>query len=214
MHIPDGFLDLATATITYTMFIVYTGYAFHKVKLKISAEKISLISVLAAGIFAAQMLNWPLPGGTSLHFVGGALAGILLGPWLGFLTMFLVLLVQCLIFHDGGITALGANMINMAIIDVLIGYIIYKVFMKAFGKKNSVRAFAAFLGGWLGITLAGIACGVEIGVSKQFIYGIGITVPIMGVWHAILGIIEGAVTAFVVLYVAKKAPHLVMSEKR
>ncbi|MEM2865189.1 MAG: energy-coupling factor ABC transporter permease, partial [Candidatus Bathyarchaeia archaeon] len=94
MHIPDGFLDLATAAITYVISLLYGFYALRKARVSLSGENVPLISVLAAGIFAAQMLNWPIPGGTSLHFVGGALAGILLGPWLGFLPMLLVLLVQ------------------------------------------------------------------------------------------------------------------------
>jgi len=149
------------------------------------------------------MLNWPLPGGTSLHFVGGALSGILLGPWLGFLPMFLVLLVQCLLFHDGGITALGANLLNMAIIDVLAGYAVYKLVPQRY------KVFGAFLGGWLGITLAGLACGVEIGVSSQLPYGLAVTVPVMAGWHAALGIVEGAITAAVVSYISRRAPHLV-----
>jgi cobalt/nickel transport system permease protein len=159
------------------------------------------------------MLNWPLPGGTSLHFVGGALAGIMLGPLLGFLTMFLVLFIQCLVFHDGGITALGANVLNMAIIDVLVGYLLYRGFIKIFGAKNSVRTISAFLGGWLGIVLAGLACGLEIGYSPSFPYGVTITVPVMVGWHAILGVVEGIITASVVMYLVRKAPHLVFSEK-
>lgn len=202
MHIPDGFLDPLTAAVTYAIMLAYTAYAFVKLRREGSEEKATLAAVLAAGIFAAQMLNWPIPGGTSLHFVGGALAGILLGPWLGYISLFLVLLVQCLVFHDGGITALGANVLNMAIIDVLVGYALYK----AFPEKH--KPVGAFLGGWLGITLAGVACGVEIGVSSQLPYGLAVTVPVMGVWHAILGVVEGVITAAVVTYLARKAPYL------
>lgn len=203
MHIPDGFLDPATAAVTYIIALAYAAYAFYRLRREESREKAVLASVLAAGIFAAQMLNWPLPGGTSLHFVGGALAGILLGPWLGFIALFLVLLVQCLVFHDGGITAFGANVLNMAIIDVLVGYALYKLLPERY------KLVGAFLGGWLGITLAGIACGVEIGVSSQLPYGLSVTVPVMGIWHAALGIIEGVITAAVVAYLARRAPHLV-----
>ena len=138
MHIPDGFLDPVTAAITYVIFIAYMAYAFYKSKATVDPSKISLVTVLAAGIFAAQMLNWPLPGGTSLHFVGGAMAGILLGPWLGFATMFLVLFIQCIVFHDGGITALGANMLNMAIIDVLVGYLMYNFITASLAKMRSL----------------------------------------------------------------------------
>jgi len=212
MHIPDGFLDVVTVIITYIALLIYGGYAFRRIKTSLNPERISLVSILSAGIFAAQMLNWPVPGGTSLHFVGGALAGIMLGPWLGFLTVFLVLLVQCLVFHDGGITAFGANVLNMAIIDVMVGYLIYRTLVKAFGNKDSIQIIAGFLGGWLGITLAGAACGLEIGYSLSFPYGIAITVPVMVGWHVILGTIEGLITALTIQYLRYKAPQFVFSE--
>ena len=144
----------------------------------------------------------------TVYFVGGALAGIILGPYLGFLSMFLVLLIQCVVFHDGGITTLGANVLNMAIIDVLVGYTLYKVFSKLNRKGKLV---GAFLGGWLGITLAGIACGFEIGLSPAFPYGVTISVPIMGVWHAVLGIIEGIITMLIVNYILSKHPEIIIS---
>ncbi len=203
MHIPDGFLDPVVSAITYIIMIAFCCYAFYKVKKEKLQDQMILASVLAAGIFAAQMLNWPIPGGTSLHFVGGALAGIILGPWLGYIALFLVLFVQCLVFHDGGITALGANVFNMAIVDVLVGYIFYKIFPEKY------KLLGAFLGGWLGITLAGIVCGIELGVSSQFIYELPVTVSVMGGWHALLGVIEGIITAGVIAYIQKRAPHLI-----
>jgi len=212
MHIPDGYLDPTVSVATYIIFLAYFVYAFKFMRKGFSSEKATLLSVLASGIFVAQMLNWPIPGGTSLHFVGGALAGILLGPWLGFLTIFLVLLVQCLIFHDGGITALGANSINMAIVDVLVGYLIYYVIVKYFGRRGSV--IGAFLGGWAGITLAGLACGLEIGFSPSFPYGVSVTVPVMTLWHLGLGIVEGAITASIVAYLARRMPELLYSGVR
>ena len=212
MHIPDGFLDIIVSAVTYIAFLGYGSIALKRIRFARNAERLSLVSVLAAGIFAAQMLNWPLPGGTSLHFAGGALAGIMLGPWLGFLTLFLVLLVQCLVFHDGGITSLGANVLNMAIIDVVVAYFIYRVLVKRFGAGEPVRVSAAFLGGWLGITLAGAACGLEIGYSPSFPYGFEVTLPVMIGWHAVLGIIEGVITALTVLYLTQRAPQLVFSE--
>jgi len=212
MHIPDGFLDPTVSAATYIIFLAYFAYAFRMMKKDFSSEKVTLLSVLASGIFVAQMLNWPIPGGTSLHFVGGALAGIILGPWLGFLTIFLVLLVQCLVFHDGGITALGANSINMAIVDVLVGYIIYRAAVKYFGGRGS--AAGAFLGGWAGITLAGLACGLEIGFSPSFPYGVSVTVPVMTLWHLGLGLIEGLITASIVAYLAPRMPEILHSEVR
>ena len=211
MHIPDGFLDPVTIAITYMAFIAYLVVALTRIK--VNRERIALVPVLAAGIFAAQMLNWPIPGGTSLHFVGGALAGILLGPFLGFLTLFLVLFIQCLVFHDGGITALGANVLNMAVIDVLVGYGIYKLVTSTLGDNRKSRLIGAFLGGWIGITLAGIACGLEIGFSPSFPYGVLITVPVMGIWHLILGVVEGVITALVVDYLYPRLPQLLLMQQ-
>jgi len=213
MHIPDGFLDPAVIVLTYALLMIYGVFAFKRIRRTLNTENTPLVSVLSAGIFAAQMLNWPIPGGTSLHFVGGTLAGVMLGPWLGFLTMFIVLVVQCLVFHDGGITALGANSLNMAIIDVLVGYTIYRFTARAFKSKGSPRMLAAFLGGWLGITIAGVACGLEIGYSQAFPYGVSITVPIMAGWHAVLGVIEGTITALTVAYLRKRVPHIIFAER-
>ena len=202
MHIPDGFLDPYISAVTYAIAIAYTVYAIYMARRRRGEAK-TLIPVLAAAIFVAQMFNWPLVGGTSLHFVGGALSGILLGPWYGYLTMFTVLLVQCLVFHDGGITALGANLINMAIIDVLVGYYVFKALPERHGK------LAAFLAGWAGITLAGLAAGLELGLSSYMPYELPVTLSVMGGWHAALGVIEGVITALVYSYVSKRLPGVV-----
>ena len=138
MHIPDGYLDPSIATITYLLSIAYLAYSLHK--LSSESEKLSAITVFAATIFVAQMINWPIPGGTSLHFLGGALVGIVLGPWVGSVTMFLVLLVQCLIFHDGDITALWANTLNMAIVAVVSGYLIYRSTRRRMGGMLASQA--------------------------------------------------------------------------
>jgi len=202
MHIPDGFLDLQVAGLFYVLSIAVVGYSLYKARKTLDEKMVPLVGVVAAAIFAAQMLNWPIPGGTSAHFVGGALAGILLGPYVGCLAMAVVLTVQCLAFGDGGITALGANIWNMAIVDVFAGYAIYK----AIADKN--RTLAAFVAGWIGITLAATFCGIEIGISSSFKFQITQTVPVMAVWHCALGIIEGAITAAVVEYIAKSRPDI------
>lgn len=208
MHIPDGFLDPITTTLCYAIMIVFTICAIHKTRVHINPDGLSMASLLAAGVFAAQMLNWPLPAGTSLHMVGGALVGILLGPWLGELVILVVLLIQCLIFGDGGITALGANAINMAIVDVSVGYLLYTTLARGGGRKR--RWTGAFLGGWLGVTLSGVVCGLEIGYSSSFPYGFAITVPVMGLWHLALGVIEGIITAFFVDYITLRSPDLIL----
>ncbi|MDK2794954.1 MAG: cobalt/nickel transport system permease protein [Archaeoglobaceae archaeon] len=199
MHIPDGYLDLSIAGLFFVLTLAVLGYSIFKLR---GAKLTSLFGVLSAAIFAAQMLNWPIPGGTSAHFVGGSLAGILLGPYAGSLAMAIVLTIQTLVFNDGGITAWGANVWNMAIVNVFVGYYIYQTFSKF------SRSFSAFLAGWLGITIAAIFAGLEIGLSTSFAYGLSITIPVMGIWHAVLGIIEGIITAGVVSYIATRRADL------
>lgn len=199
MHIPDGFLSLPVALSLYTislLVVAYSGRRYFR-----EGGDVYYLSVMAAGIFAAQMLNWPIPGGTSAHLVGGALAAILLGPFGAVLAMFMNLLVQCLLMGDGGITALGANTFNMAIVDVFVGYLIYRAVIKASGGR---KFLAGFLAGWLAIALAAVACGVEIGLSPQFGYPLSVTVPVMGAWHLALGVVEGIVTGFVASYLGGK----------
>ena len=205
MHIPDGYLDMNIAGLFYLLTAIVLGYSIYKIR----KEQVNwvLVGITASAIFAAQMLNWPIPGGTSAHFVGGALAGILLGPYAGCLAMACVLIVQCLVFADGGITALGANVWNMGIVDVFVGYYIYKAL------ENRNRFLAGFLAGWLGITLAAIFAGVETGLSSNFRYSIAVTVPVMGTWHALLGIVEGVITGSIVNYIATTRPDILKAVK-
>ncbi len=198
MHIPDGFLDPLVASLLYVISLIIIYLSARKYFRE--EGDVYYLSVMAASIFAAQMLNWPIPGGTSAHLVGGALAAILIGPFGGCLAMFMNLLVQCLLMGDGGITALGANAFNMAVIDVFVGYATYKALL----RLTSNRFISSFVGGWLGIFTAALACGMEIGISSQFVLSLNVTVPVMAVWHGLLGLVEGAITAFVVLYLERR----------
>lgn len=203
MHIPDGFLDPITSASTYIIFAVFAVIAFYKLRKEGVEESYLEISTTAAAIFVAQMLNWPIPGGTSAHFVGGALAGIMYGIWIGFLVMTLVLVVQALVFSDGGITTLGANVLNMGIIAVVVGYMVFKV-LNGRGKSEKTVFLGGFFGGLLGAFLAGVACGFEIGVSTHFPYGVVESVVVMGSWHFLLGVIEGLITGWVLVYLYRR----------
>ena len=121
MHIPDGFLNAATAVTTSVVSAGGIGYSVKRANKKLGEAHVPLMGIMGAFIFAAQMLNFPVAGGTSGHLIGGALAAILLGPWAGTLIMACVLIVQCLVFQDGGITALGANIFNMGLCGQLRG---------------------------------------------------------------------------------------------
>ncbi len=203
MHIPDGYLSPPVAGITLLLTLGVLLIAIRKISSSKEAlsEKISLFTALSAGIFVAQMIAWPIPGGTSLHLIGGALIGILIGPWLGILSMALVLLVQCLIFHDGGLTAIGANILNMGVIGVLAGYMVFKIVYRATRKVW----LSSFLAGWLSLALAGLMCGIELGIS----WSSTLPIYVMALWHTVLGLIEGLITSSVVSYIVIKSPKIV-----
>ncbi len=217
MHIPDGVLSPLVSGVAYVVSIVFLVYCSRRFfagagfqgAFTDTRERVSLVSVTAAAVFAAQMLNWPIPGGTSAHLVGGALSALILGPEGGFLALFLVLLVQSLVFGDGGITALGANVLNMAIVDVFAGYGIYKMVTSILGGKLRGKQVGSFFAGWIGIALAALVCGIEIGSSPQFGYPLAVTIPVMFSWHLALGLIEGVITMFVVRYALLHAPETI-----
>ena len=171
------------------------------------------MGVMAAFIFAAQMVNFPVLGGTSGHFMGGVLAAVLLGPFMGVLIMTTVLIVQCLVFQDGGITALGANVFNMGLVGVLGGYAVYTVsyaIMKRFNSRSAM-AVSAFGAGWCSIVLASAACAVELAVSGVMPLRAAL-VPMAGI-HAVIGIGEGVITVLVLGFVAKLRPDLLSLRK-
>jgi cobalt/nickel transport system permease protein len=209
MHIPDGFLDMDIALVYYVLSAIVIGICIYKIKKDgIDEKRVPIAGLVAAGIFAAQMLNWPIPGGTSAHFVGGAAAAIILGPFLGCIAMVSVVSIQALVFGDGGITALGTNLFSMAIVDVFVAYYIYKFL----SKKNT--KIAAFVAGWIGITLGAINTGIATGLSSTFQYSISTTVPVMGIWHGALGIIEGLITVAIISYIEKnRSDILFISDK-
>ncbi|EJN58118.1 energy-coupling factor ABC transporter permease [Halogranum rubrum] len=202
MHIPDGFLDVPIAAGCFVLAGAVLGLAARRAESTLDDVRVPLLGVVSAGIFAAQMLNWPIPGGTSAHFVGGAFAAIVLGPHLGALSVASVVIIQSLVFGDGGLTAIGANVLNMAVVEVYAGYAIYRALR---GVDESVAVFAA---GWLGITLGALAAAVELGLSSTFAYQLGTTVTIMGVGHLLLGLVEGAITLVVYRYIVQARPDV------
>jgi len=202
MHIPDGYVDLPLAVLFAALSLVALSYAARRVGGEVSDARAPLVGVVAAGVFAAQMLNWPIPGGTSAHFVGGAFAAILLGPHLGALAVATVVAIQALVFGDGGLVVLGANVFNMAVVEVYVGYAVYR----AVAPHGEFRA--AFAAGWFGITAGALTAGLQLGLSAAFRYELLTTLAIMGVGHLLLGLVEGAITAVVYRYLARARPDL------
>lgn len=210
MHIPDGYVDLPIAAVFAVLAGLALAVAARRSEGRLEGGQAPLVGVTAAGIFAAQMLNWPLPipGGTSAHFVGGAFAGILLGPHLGVLAMSSVVVVQALVFGDGGLTVLGANLFNMAVVEVYVGYAIFRL-----GRRwHDVGA--AFAAGWIAATAGAFGVAVQLGVSSAFNYELLTVLAIMGGGHALLGVIEGAITAVVYQAVVRSRPDVLPSATR
>lgn len=210
MHIPDGFLDPKTWGALYGVSGGTTAYALYKVKDRLEGVKIPLIGITAAFIFAAQMLNFPVAGGTSGHYVGAILACVLLGPWEGFLTMVVVLLVQGLFFADGGLTALGANVFNMAIVGGLLSYFLLTLAKKPLAKrideKRSLLICTAFFS-WFSVVLAASACAIELAISGTV--PLSVTLPAMAGVHVLIGIGEAIIGTIVVAVVLQARPDLV-----
>jgi len=202
MHIRDGYLDLWVAAVCALLAIGTLALAARRADGELTDARAPVLGIVAAGLFAAQMLNWPIPGGTSAHFVGGAFAAILLGPHLGALCVATVVTVQALVFGDGGLVVLGANVLNMAVVEVYVGYGVYRLL----ADRNEFAA--AFAAGWLGITAGALAAGLQLGISEAFAYELLTTLSIMGVGHLVLGLIEGGITAVVYRYVADARPDL------
>jgi len=206
MHIPDGFLTTPIIVVTWIITLVVIGYAIKRTKNKLTDAHIPLMGILAAFVFAAQMLNIPVAAGTSGHFLGGVLVAIFVGPWAGTVIMACVFIVQALIFQDGGLLAMGANIFNMGIIGTLCGYYIYVALKKIVPSRLPAAGATA----WISVVLASIACSLELAASGTS--SLHLVLPAMVGVHALIGIIEAAITVVVLSTVLKSRPDLLSLE--
>ena len=206
MHIPDGFLDAKTAATTAGLSAGGVALALRRVKQDLPPRKIPLLGLAAAFLFAAQMVNFPVAGGTSGHLVGGVLAAALLGPSAAVVVVTTVLIVQCFLFADGGVLALGANIFNMAILNSFGGYAVYRLVGRCLpGERGRLTAMA--FAGWCAAVLAAIACAGELAWSGTIAWSVGF--PAMATVHMLIGIGEGLISALVLLAVRQTRPDLV-----
>jgi len=188
MHIPDGFLEPKVWVSLTAVSAAAVAFASKKVSKNLDEKKVPLMGVIAAFVFAAQMVNFPVGGGTSGHLMGGVLIATIMGPFAALLMISTVLIIQALLFQDGGITALGANIFNMGIVGAGLGYLTFKGLNRVTGNLN----FAVFTASWLSVvTAAGIAA-AELSISG--VIPISVSLPAMTGVHAIIGIGEGAIT--------------------
>jgi len=205
LHIPDGFLSIPVSIVGWLLLVLVLVYALRQTRL--TERQIPLMGILAAFIFAAQMLNFPVAGGTSGHLLGATLAAIFLGPWAMVIVMTCVIGVQALLFQDGGLLALGFNVINMGILSGLVGYSVYTWINGLMGRTPTSRLIGAGVGAWLGVVIAAIATALQLAVSGTS--PLNIALPAMTGIHILIGIGEALITAAAVAFVQQTRPDLI-----
>jgi cobalt/nickel transport system permease protein len=206
MHIPDGFIDGKTALATAALSAAGVGVALRQVKRELPPRKTPLLGLAAAFLFAAQMVNFPVAGGTSGHLIGGALAAALLGPSAAVVVVTTVLIVQCFLFADGGVMALGANIFNMAILNSAGGYAVYRGVCRVLpGIRGQVTAIA--FAGWFATVLAAVCCAGELAFSGTVPWTAAF--PAMAGTHFLIGVGEGLISALVFLAILRTRPEMI-----
>jgi len=207
MHIPDAFIPIPQGIVYWIIALVFLALALKWAKDEMNEQKLPLVAVLAAGIFALQSFNLPVSMGTSGHLVGGALAAIVLGsPFAAIFILALVLIVQGVLFGDGGLTTMGANIINMGVIGGFVGFYTFKGLMRV-TKSVPIAGFAA---AWLACAIPALAAAVEMYLAGTFPLIEGLIA--MGIYHAIIGVIEGFVTIAAIYLISSARPDLVDSD--
>ena len=215
MHIPDGYLSPVTSVIMFVIILPFWVMGVRKLREKVTAKNVPLIALIAAFSFIIMMFNVPIPGGTTAHAVGGALAAIILGPEIATMAISIALVIQAFFFGDGGILALGANCFNMAVVLPYVSYAIYQAFSKNQPAGSKRRIAGAALGGWAGLTVAAFFAAVEFGIQPVLFhttngtplyapYPLSVSIPAMVIPHALIAsVVEGLVTALVVGYLQR-----------
>jgi cobalt/nickel transport system permease protein len=203
LHIPDGFLSIVVSVICWTITAIVLAVAISRTNKSLGEKQVPLMGVMAAFIFAAQMINFPVAGGTSGHLLGGALAAIVLGPWAAMLVMTAVIAVQALLFQDGGLLVMGANILNMGLITAAIGYGLYRgVMNRSRGTKLAVAGVAA----WLSVMAGALATAFQLWLSgTSNLQTVGIAMLAV---HALIGIGEALITVAALAFIFQTRPDL------
>lgn len=213
LHIPDGFLSLPVSLVTWILAISLIAVSLKQVQADYQERAVPLMGVCGAFIFAAQMINFPIPGGTSGHLLGGTLAGVLLGPWAGSLVMVAVFIVQAVFFQDGGLTVLGANITNMGLIGTFGGYYLYKAIRFAIGRNTwKGMLIGTAIAAWTSVFVAAVLVAVQLAVSGKVPFPVALTA--MASWHILIGIGEAIITVIAVSFVWRSRPDLIFDPPR
>ena len=213
MHVPDGFLDSHTSIATGVVAAVGVGIALRGARNELDDRAAPMAGLVGAFVFATQMVNYPVGSGTSGHLMGGALAAALVGPWTGFLVIAAVLLVQAVLFADGGLTALGTNITLMGLVGVLGAWLIIRGVLKAAPKRSGSVPAAAAIGALLSVPLSAMAFVGLFAVRGVAPVPVGEVLAAMAGWHLVIGIGEAVITALVVGIVVSARPDLVYATR-
>jgi cobalt/nickel transport system permease protein len=206
LHIPDGFLSTLIAVIGWLLALGVIGLALRQTRHQLGERQIPLMGVLAAFIFAAQAINFPVAGGTSGHLLGGALAAIVIGPWAGILVMTAVIAVQGLLFQDGGLLVMGWNILNMGVFTAFSGYAAFILMRRLLGKSPGARLAGAFFGGWISVMAGAIATAFELALSGTT--SLSLALPAMAGVHALIGLGEGLITTGAIALLETSRPEV------
>ncbi len=207
LHIPDGFLSVLVSIFLWLISVLVVSYALKRAGQDLGERQVPLMGVLAAGIFAGQMLNFAVAGGTSGHLMGAALATILMGPWAAILIMTSVVSIQALVFQDGGLLALGANIFNMAVVGVVVAYMAYRTVLRLVGNSRRAMLLGGFIAAWLSILIAALAVALQLAFSGTS--PANLAVPAMAGVHALIGIGEGVITVGALAFLLSTRPDLI-----
>lgn len=203
MHIPDGFLNWVISILCWLITIAVVGIAISKTNKSLGERQIPLMGVMAAFIFAAQMINFPVAGGTSGHLLGGALAAIVLGPWAGMLVMTAVIAVQALLFQDGGLLVMGANILNMGLATAAVGYGLYR---SAASSSKGVKLGVTGVAAWLSVMTGALLTTLQLWLSGTS--QLAVVFPAMMGVHALIGLGEALITVFALGFILQARPDL------
>lgn len=214
MHVPDGFLDIPTSAATGAVAVAGIGLALRGARRELDDRTAPMAGLVATFVFATQMLNFPVGVGTSGHLLGGALAAILVGPWTGILCLSVVLLVQALLFADGGITALGTNITLLGIVGVLVGWLVFRGLQAVLPKRLGLVPALAALAAYVSVPVTALAFVGLYVVGGQAPVSLTALISAMVGWHTLIGIGEAAITGLVVGSVVAVRPDLVYGARR
>lgn len=214
MHIPDGFINIPTSAGFGAISAGGVLFSIRQAARLLDDRRVPLAGLVAAFVFAAQMVNFPVVSGTSGHLLGGVLAAVLVGPWLGTLVITVVLIVQGVFFADGGLSALGLNVFNMAIVGALGGYLLYRGLVAVLPKTRPATVVAAGVAGGLSVVVASLAFVLEYAIGGEGGAELTTVAAAMGGVHLLIGVGEGLITALVVGSVLSTRPDLVAAAPR